>query len=244
MCTQQSKARVRRADAIPTSAAEATAARNATVFSVPSGSGFRLHALFPWVCALAVWGAVIAAGCLALAAYTNSPGARGRSLADWPQNCVIPLDGSHPTLLIFLHPLCPCSSASIDELKEIVGRAGDRVRLHAVVLCTDSLQRAGAGKIERSLADVPGARIWPDEGGDLARRFGVLTSGHVLLYNPKGRLTFSGGITPARAHRGDNFGRSAILAAILGDRSDRGSAPVFGCPLFDFQPAGAKEARQ
>jgi hypothetical protein len=157
---------------------------------------------------------------------------------------MIPIDGRHPTLLIFLHPLCPCSSASIDELKEIVGRCGDHVRLHAVVLRTDSLVREGAGKIERSLAEVPGARIWPDAGGALARRFGVLTSGHVLLYDPSGRLTFSGGITPSRAHRGDNFGRSAILAAILGDPSDRGSAPVFGCPLFDFQPAGAREARQ
>jgi hypothetical protein len=226
------------------SAATATAPQHSAECSVPSIRGFRLHAVIPWVCALAVWGAVIAAGFLALEAYANSRGARGRSLADWPRKCVIPIDGTHPTLLIFLHPLCPCSSASIDELKEIAGRCGDRVRLNAVVLCTDSLEREGEGAIERSLTNVPDIQIWPDIGGALARRFGVLTSGHVLLYGPSGHLIFSGGITSSRAHRGDNLGRSAVLSAILADPSDRGSTPVFGCPLFDFQPTAPEEARQ
>jgi hypothetical protein len=241
MCTRQDIERVHRPDAIVTSAA---GSRRESDVPVRSRPGSRLRALFPWVCALAVWGAVIAAGCLVLEAYATSPGARGRSLPDWPQNCVVSNDGRHPTLLIFLHPQCPCSSASIDELKEIVERCGDRARLHAVVLRTDALEREGVADIERSLADVRGIRIWPDQGGALARRFGVFTSGHVLLYDSSGRLTFSGGITPTRAHRGDNLGRSAILSAILGVSSDRGSTPVFGCPLFYIQPSVAEEARR
>ena len=166
----------------------------------------------------------------------------GRALSDWPRGTVIPLDHRHPTLLIFLHPLCPCSSASVDELEELVRRTGDRVGLHAVVLRTASLQTEGSGDVERSLADVPAIKIWQDMDGAEARRFGVLTSGHVLLYEPGGRLIFSGGITRSRGHRGDNFGRSALLAAIHGERIDRGSIPVFGCPLFDFQGARTVEA--
>jgi hypothetical protein len=240
MRIRQDIERVHRPDAIATSAGGSQRENGVPVHPAPRS---RLRTLFPWVWALGLWGAVIAAGCLALVAPANSPGARGRSVPDWPQNCVIPIDGRHPTLLMFLHPLCPCSSASIDELREIAARCGDRARLHAVMLRTDSLERAGACVVERSLADVPGIQIWQDKGGAVARRFGVLTSGHVLLYDPSGRLTFSGGITPFRGHRGDNLGKSALLAAILNDRCDRAPTPVFGCPLFDFQPTVAEEDR-
>jgi hypothetical protein len=244
MITRQDIERVPRPNSIAASAASATAARHEKDDSVCSNPVARLHALFPWVCALAGWGAISAIGFMVLEAYATSPGARGRSLGDWPQSCGIPIDGRKPTLLIFLHPLCPCSSASIDELREIVARLGDRVRLHAVVLRTDTLQRQGTGVIERSLAEVRGMRIWHDNGGALARRFGVLTSGHVLLYDSSGRLTFSGGITPTRGHRGNDSGESALRAAILGDPSDRSSIPVIGCPLFEFRPAMALEAHQ
>ena len=110
--------------------------------------------------------------------------------------------------------------------------------------CSGSRDGEGARVIERGLANVPGITIWHDGGGSLARRFGVLTSGHVLLYDSSGRLIYSGGITASRGHRGDNFGRSALLAAILGAPPSRGSNPVFGCPLFEFQPDEAEEARQ
>jgi hypothetical protein len=193
---------------------------------------------------LAAWGISITAGYVALGVYAASPSARGQSLSYWQAECVIPTDGRHPTLLIFLHPLCPCSSASIDELKEIARHCRDRVRLHALVLHSNSLKKAGAGAIERSLAEVSGMTIWRDEGGALARRFGVLSSGHVLLYDAQGRLSYSGGITPSRGHRGENFGKSAILAAILGESRDRSSSSVFGCPLFGFQTKVSKEVRQ
>jgi hypothetical protein len=116
--------------------------------------------------------------------------------------------------------------------------------MYAVVLHTGLGAGEGAGAIERGLADAPDIKVWPDRGGDLARQFGVLTSGHVLLYDSSGRLIYSGGITASRGHRGGNLGKSALWAAILGAPSDRGSIPVFGCPLFEFQPNVAEEARQ
>jgi hypothetical protein len=226
------------------SADESNLARLDQDVTIRSGFRSRSPSLVPWACLLAVWGVAIAAGSVVLEAYARSPGAAGRALSDWPRGTVIPLDHRHPTLLIFLHPLCPCSSASVDELEELVGRSGDRVGLHAVLLRTASFPTDGSGKVERSLVNVPGMKIWQDMDGAETRRFGVLTSGHVLLYEPGGRLIFSGGITRSRGHRGDNFGRSPLLAAIDGERIDRGSIPVFGCPLFDFQRARTVEAHR
>jgi hypothetical protein len=144
---------------------------------------------------------------------------------------------------MFLHPLCPCSSASVDELSELVGRFGNRVSTHVVILRTHMLDRGGGPRIDGSLASAAGLTTWDDNDGELARRFGVRTSGHVLLYDPEGRLLYSGGITPARGHRGDNYGRTAVLAEVLGEPSERRSGPAFGCALFESDPAGTTGAR-
>ena len=69
---------------------------------------------------LAVWGVAIAAGCLGLAGLREPAGRQaGPTPSDWPRDSVIPLDGRRPTLLMFLHPLCPCSRASVEELAEL-----------------------------------------------------------------------------------------------------------------------------
>ena len=53
------------------------------------------------------------------------------------------------------------------------------------------------------------------------------------LYDAGGQLRFSGGITPARGHAGDNAGRSAIVALVESASSAPVETPVFGCSLLD-----------
>ena len=223
------------------SAENAVPARPTSSVMHRSGRGFRVHPLFPCICLLTSWGILVAAGYLALGAYAAAPGAAGHSRANWPRDSVIPLDARRLTLLMFLHPLCPCSSASVDELSELIARCRDRVRPHVVILRTPALDRAGGRRIGGCLKTVAWLTTWNDAGGRLSRRFGVLTSGHVLLYDPAGRLLFSGGITPARGHRGPNSGRSAVLAELLGEPAAQRNAPTFGCPIFE-SPPGTTEA--
>jgi hypothetical protein len=80
---------------------------------------------------------------------------------------------------------------------------------------------------------IPGVAVVSDAGGVEAARFGAATSGQTLLYDSKGGLLFSGGITSARAHEGDNDGLSAIQSLVVSAGADRSSTPVFGCPLQD-----------
>ena len=42
-------------------------------------------------------------------------------------------------------------------------------------------------------------------------------------------LTFSGGITAARGHQGDNDGRRSVLASLAGTATGLPMTPVFGC---------------
>jgi hypothetical protein len=84
----------------------------------------------------------------------------------------------------------------------------------------------------RTAAALPGVTVARDVDGREARRFGAATSGQTLLYDSNGALLFSGGITGARAHAGDNAGRSALVALLNHGRPDRTGTSVFGCPLF------------
>ena len=60
-----------------------------------------------------------------------------------------------------------------------------------------------------------------------------MTSGQTLLYDEDGRLAFSGGITGARAHAGDNLGRQSLVALLNREPAKRSATNVFGCPLFN-----------
>jgi hypothetical protein len=85
-------------------------------------------------------------------------------------------------------------------------------------------------------AAIPGVTVVADDGGAELRRFGATTSGQTLLYSPEGRLLFAGGITESRGHGGDNAGRSAVTAIVLGAAPAPDApahTPVYGCSLSD-----------
>jgi hypothetical protein len=82
-----------------------------------------------------------------------------------------------------------------------------------------------------------------DDSGREAGRFGAATLGQTLLYDADGSLLFSGGITAARGHAGDNAGRSELVSLLNRGlsapvvtmnrgQSARDATHVFGCPLF------------
>ena len=64
----------------------------------------------------------------------------------------------------------------------------------------------------RAAARLPDVSVLLDHEGAIAGRLGSATSGQMLLYGIDGSLLFSGGITGARGHAGDNAGRAAVLA--------------------------------
>ncbi len=71
-----------------------------------------------------------------------------------------------------------------------------------------------------------------DDDGVEARSFGAATSGQTFLYDKRGALLFSGGITGARAHQGDNAGRQSVVALLNSGPRAHSATSVFGCPLF------------
>jgi glyoxylase-like metal-dependent hydrolase (beta-lactamase superfamily II) len=90
----------------------------------------------------------------------------------------------------------------------------------------------------RTASAIPGAHVLRDVDGGEVERFHATTSGHTLLYDDKGDLMFSGGITFARGHSGDNLGQSSIESCLEGSPPESRVTPVFGCPVASHeQPA-------
>jgi len=181
---------------------------------------------------IGAWLVAVLAGSVLLWRYKSEPGAAGVVPERWPHEIAVELSHRVPTLVLFAHPQCPCSRASIGELATIVSKAQGRVEAH-VLFDKPSSEPASWTDTDlwRSAAAIPGVAVAVDPDGAAAHRFGAETSGWVVLYEPGGRLLFAGGITSARGHAGDSEGRRAVLALLGGEASRRTRAPVFGCSL-------------
>ncbi len=187
--------------------------------------------------AVALWAAVVGAGFLALWHYETTPGGSGNPPAQQGEAAL-------PRLVLFAHPRCPCTRATLDELEQLVAHCQGRLSIHVLFFKPAGTADTWAETdLWRRAAALPGVSVSCDEDGREARRAGAFTSGHALLYDTRGRLLFSGGLTNSRGHAGDGAGRAAVLALLAGEPADRAQTPVFGCPLGDGcpTPSGANQ---
>lgn len=186
-----------------------------------------------WVMLGTSWLAAVVLGFFLLFDHAWRPGAVGPTQVRWPRAAPLALDRERCTLLVFAHPMCPCTRTTLGELGRIAASSAERARTVVFFLSEpDHDEWKESGSIEIAAA-IPGVEILDDPEGRSARLFGARTSGHTLLYAPSGELLFEGGITESRGHSGDNAGLEALVARLRGGASTTSSTPVFGCPLFD-----------
>lgn len=190
------------------------------------------HSRILLLLACIVWVGAVGMGLRLVWGYQNTPGQTGLPPTRWPANSEIARQLDLPTLVLFIHPHCPCSRATIGELAILMTHSQGLVNANAVFI-----KPAGFGPaweksdLWRSATEIPGVNVSVDENGIEARRFGSQTSGQVTLYSMEGELIFSGGITSSRGHHGENDGRNAIVSILDTGRAVMTETPVFGCPL-------------
>jgi hypothetical protein len=163
--------------------------------------------------------------------YENAAGAPASPPSVWPEESEIARVPGRFTLVMFAHPECPCTRASLAELDvlmaRISGKVAASVRFRKPGAKEDEVRNAA---LWRKASSIPG--VSPGFDGDDAQvaRFGAQVSGQTLLYDPNGRLVFRGGITRARGHEGNNAGLNAVIRLVNGEPADA-QARVFGCSL-------------
>ncbi len=187
----------------------------------------------PWFW-FGLWLTGVGGGLTGLWAYSAVPSLVDSVPSAWPGMAGPAAPQPGRTLVMFVHPRCFCSQASLAELAEVVehtrGQLAVKVR---IVLPPGSPARWTQGTNARLAAAIPGADVALDRDGVEARRFHASTSGETLVYGPGGRLEFHGGITGVRGHVGPNAGASAIEGLAQTGSAPRATTPVFGCALFN-----------
>lgn len=169
----------------------------------------------------------------ALGDYSFRPGEPGVATERWPEDSGLSRSQEHFTLVVGLHPECPCSRATAAQLERILAHTAGKLRVVAVFDDRSSnVAMENSDLFGRLRAQGQVLAINDRDGAEL-NRFGFRTSGDTRLYAPDGRLVFHGGITASRGHEGDNAGQSAVLAAVADGVRDAVPIrmPVFGCSL-------------
>lgn len=183
---------------------------------------------------VAIWLTSVAGGMSAVISYSNAPGAVGKPPSVWPVDCTIQRAHDHHTLLMFMHPRCPCSRASVNELARLLSQTGDILEAYVFLFQpVDESDNWSHTDLWEAATRIPGVNVRSDVGAATASQFAAKASGQVLLYDTEGRLQFSGGITAGRGHEGDNTGRSSIVSLVRGNGQPPNTCPVFGCPIVE-----------
>jgi hypothetical protein len=194
---------------------------------------------------IVAWLLAVGAGLIILCRYENTPGATGTSPAQWPAESRIQPTAGQATLVIVVHPHCPCTRASIGELALVMARCRSRVTAYVLFVKPEGVaENWEKTDLWVSAAGIPGVNVICDEKGDEAGHFNSRTSGETMLYDQAGRLVFAGGITASRGHSGDNAGRSAIVSLLTEGATPKSNTFVFGCSLRDAASESLEGAKQ
>ncbi len=180
---------------------------------------------------LSIWASGLAAGMAWLWSYEHKSGGVAQSFPQWPVNAVLSPQPAKYNLVLSLHPHCPCSTATVEELSAILAHTSAALHVYILEYALPSADPAwsASSSLSKSIRRLPNTTVVADLDGQEALKFGALTSGDTQLFSADGKLLFHGGITGSRGHIGANAGSAAILSAVLEGASPLKATPVYGC---------------
>jgi len=179
---------------------------------------------------LLVWILSIAFGLYLLLEYSSTPGDSKLAKQNWPsESRLAPKDQFN--LVMFAHPLCPCTTASIRELERVLAKTNQQVNCIVVFYAEGTRWNANDSSTWQMTTANSRFQSVRSEDSHEVNAFGAMTSGELFLYSPTRELMFHGGITGSRGHEGSNAGAVAVVRLINGDPCSVDTSPIFGCPL-------------
>jgi hypothetical protein len=182
---------------------------------------------------IGIWASLTVTAARWLFVEKTTAGALAAAPAHWPSASGLTRTPGRSTVVLFAHPKCSCTRASLSELNVVMNHESEGTEAFVVFqrpsgVSDDFVETDTWADVTR----IPSTRRVLDRGGIEAARFGAKTSGQVVVYDARGALVFEGGITASRGHAGDNMGRQLLIEALHGGRGPAGEHEVFGCELF------------
>jgi len=197
--------------------------------------------------ATGMWGICVCVGTIVMVRYQLTPG----SAATPPKAYLQVAKSPKANLMVFLHPQCACSRATVSELSKILTleKGAFQTTLYFYRPSKESDSWCKETNLWHEANRIPGTTLKIDSDGKIAKSFGARCSGQVLLYSADvGKLVFSGGITSSRGNEGESVGEDVILQYAHSGKCSVPTTPVYGCAIWsdlDANPtvAGVQGAR-
>src|SRR5262249_32694251 len=118
----------------------------------------------PLIVGLCVWSLLVLGGLMALEHYANAPGAVGQPPQTWPVESAIER-ADRPRLLLFAHPYCPCTRATLGELERLAARCGGGVDIHVIFIMPDGTDWSlRSSDLIQKAQEIPGVQVHNDVG--------------------------------------------------------------------------------
>lgn len=179
-----------------------------------------------------IWLLAISAGMGWWIVHDRTPGASAATGNSWPSNASMVLSEQTGTVIMFVHPHCPCTRASLAKLDSALAACAQKPRVYVVVspIERDASKTLASANYRRA-EQITGAVCIIDDDRRAQARFGAATSGQVVYFDSRGDLKFSGGLTAERGGMAPGGVEQQFVAAVRDTAPSLVLAPVFGCPL-------------
>lgn len=211
----------------------------------PTRNNDRLS--WPLGMALVVWIVAAVAGWYGISSYSfkDDPQATAAIVLEWPADSTVTRRSGRPILVLFLHPKCPCSRATVGELERLPVLVPSEA-LPDVCVVAAAPRSTGdlwwSPPFLNRVARLPNAHLVRDLDGVETALFGARISGTVLLFDPQGNRLYAGGVTMSRGHAGHNAGLQAVTDLLVDHSADVPAIPPLGCDMVRVDRQAAVKA--
>lgn len=176
------------------------------------------------------WFLIVIFGTGSMFLYSLTPG-KSSALERAPGSTKLLENTGNPTLLLFIHPQCSCSKATLKELVKLLEERGP-LEVKIIFINPSNVENFLDGEIWNQAIRIPDVDVLVDTNHVEAKLFKVKTSGHAILFDESGKRVFSGGLTASRGHEGTSSG-SEFIRSWLQNRSEKTFiSKIFGCSFF------------
>ncbi|MEP6901110.1 MAG: hypothetical protein ABJA66_05130, partial [Actinomycetota bacterium] len=137
-----------------------------------------------------IWAIAIGIGTVWITDYSTRPGRAANSPSGLPSGYLSENPAKLPKLLVFLHPYCPCSRATLTELNRLVEKNKDLVEVSVFIYQpSDQSPEWSKSDLWQTAEEIPNVKLSAISEAEL-QKFGAITSGQTLLYDADGLLVF------------------------------------------------------
>src|SRR5271165_4971929 len=124
-----------------------------------------------------LWLSLTFAGMVGLSLYSTAPGKEGNPPNRWPASSSLRPAPGASTLVMFVHPKCPCSRASIGELAVLLAHSAGHLHAQVIFLKPPGKENSWIHTdLWHVASKLPGTVIISDLGGREADLFRAAVS--------------------------------------------------------------------